>query len=544
MSLSRRRPPLAMHFLTFVALATLSTAFQFPSWIPFVNSVDPQSILKLPQIPTDRIAIVGAGAAGSSAAFWISKAKERYGLDVEIDIYDKSSLIGGRSTVVHPHEDSSLVPMELGASIFVRANKNLWRATHEFNLTRVDFEDAEVQDDETGIWDGEEFVLRVGSGKGWVGSWWNTLKVVWRYGFRAPTKTQAIVDEMIKRFVTLYGPSFGVSPWTNVTAVASQLEWTNMVAQTASEYLDAQGVDRRFTRELVEAATRVNYGQDVDKIHTIEGLVSMAASGASSVAGGNLQIFEKFVEHSKATVHLNTTVTAIERDTTNHWLLRTSSGDSRQYRAVILAAPFHSTSISLPPTLASSIPEQPYVKLHVTLLATTSSTSNSARFGLQAKDKVPRTVLTTAEGIRQGKKAPEFNSMTFHGKIGRKDGEERDVEEHLVKVFSDEKVEDDWLEEMFGKGQVTWTYRRLFEAYPVLPPTTTFPPIKLDEGLYYVNAFEPLISTMETETIASRNVISLLLNDLYNSAICKLDLEDEETIQKAADPNYVYGWDC
>lgn len=198
-----------MHFLTFVALATLSTAFQFPSWVPFVNSVDPQSVLNLPQVATDRIAIVGAGAAGSSAAFWIAKAKERYGLDVEVDIYEKSGLVGGSkylcqalqdleltvslgSTVVHPHDDSSLQPMELGASIFVRANKNLWRATDEFNLTRVDFEDADVQDDETGIWDGEEFVLRVGAGKGWVGSWWNTLKVVWRYGFRAPTKTQAM----------------------------------------------------------------------------------------------------------------------------------------------------------------------------------------------------------------------------------------------------------------------------------------------------------------------------------------------------------------
>lgn len=32
-----------------------------------------------------------------------------------------------------------------------------------------------------------------------------------------------------------------------------------------------------------------------------------------------------------------------------------------------------------------------------------------------------------------------------------------------------------------------------FDAYPVLPPTTTFPPVKLDEGLYYVNAFEPYV---------------------------------------------------
>lgn len=30
-----------------------------------------------------------------------------------------------------------------------------------------------------------------------------------------------------------------------------------------------------------------------------------------------------------------------------------------------------------------------------------------------------------------------------------------------------------------------------WDAYPVLSPTSTFPPIKLARGVYYVNAFEP-----------------------------------------------------
>lgn len=50
--------------------------------------------------------------------------------------------------------------------------------------------------------------------------------------------------------------------------------------------------------------------------------------------------------------------------------------------------------------------------------------------------------------------------MTFHGRVRRKDGKARDVEENLVKVFSDKRLDDAWLENMFGKGQVTWVYRR------------------------------------------------------------------------------------
>lgn len=48
--------------------------------------------------------------------------------------------------------------MELGASIFVKANKNLYRASEEFNLSLIDFEG---ETGELGIWDGTEFRFRV-----------------------------------------------------------------------------------------------------------------------------------------------------------------------------------------------------------------------------------------------------------------------------------------------------------------------------------------------------------------------------------------------
>ena len=63
------------------------------------------------------------------------------------------------STVVFPYNDTSLTPVELGASIFIEDNKNLWRATEEFKLERVNFED---EDESVGFWDGEEFLFVVG----------------------------------------------------------------------------------------------------------------------------------------------------------------------------------------------------------------------------------------------------------------------------------------------------------------------------------------------------------------------------------------------
>jgi prenylcysteine oxidase/farnesylcysteine lyase len=58
---------------------------------------------------------------------------------------------------VHPYENPGLPALELGASIFVEANKNLWRASEEFNLTRSNFD----QGGGTGVWDGTEIILSV-----------------------------------------------------------------------------------------------------------------------------------------------------------------------------------------------------------------------------------------------------------------------------------------------------------------------------------------------------------------------------------------------
>ncbi|KZT06641.1 FAD/NAD(P)-binding domain-containing protein [Laetiporus sulphureus 93-53] len=508
-----------------------ATAFQLPFNIPFlsnshgsVSSIDSLSV----ENPPNKIAIIGAGAGGSSAAFWIAKAKQRFGLDVEVDVYEKSNYIGGRSTVVYPYDNKELQPVELGASIFVEDNKNLWRAIEEFDLEKIDFG---KDDSVMGLWDGSQILLTTG-GKGFYTGWLDTVKVAWRYGFSAHRRAKATVQSMIDTYLTLYAPS--APRFSNITTLAEELDWTPILAQTAAEYLDTKGINRQYTRELVDALTRVNYGQNVDAIHALEGMCSMAADGASSVKGGNFQLFEEFVKRSNASVSLETAVTALKHDeASGAWLV--STADSRQaYRAVILAAPFHSANISLfPEALAESFPEQPYVRLHVTLLSTPAPSPNSAYFGLGAHS-APTTLLTTANAVREGTGAePEFNSLTYHGKVRAADGEPwagEAGEEWVVKIFSKKRLTDDWLENMFGK--VGWVLRKEWDAYPVLPPTTSFAPIKVTEGLYYVNAFEPFISTMETETIAARNVVDLLLHDEFGAAICPIKLVEEIDIEE------------
>lgn len=86
-------PPTMRSFALLCLVPSVALAFQLPFKVPFLKS---KLVVEEPISSSPRIAIIGAGAGGSSAAFWISKAKERFGVDVEVDVYEKESYIGGR----------------------------------------------------------------------------------------------------------------------------------------------------------------------------------------------------------------------------------------------------------------------------------------------------------------------------------------------------------------------------------------------------------------------------------------------------------------
>ena len=50
---------------------------------------------------------------------------------------------------------------------------------------------------------------------------------------------------------------------------------------------------------------------------------------------------------------------------------------------------------------------------------------------------------------------------------------------------------------------------------------------------------------METETVAARNVVDLLLDDLFQSGICGPKNSTSETeVPRVFGDDFVYGWDC
>jgi len=95
--------------------------------------------------------LLGAGAGGSSTAYYLRKFAANKNLDVSITVYEKNSYIGGRSTTVNVYNNPDEV-VELGASIFVEVNESLYNATKEFGLESSDnFISRRVSKDALGV---------------------------------------------------------------------------------------------------------------------------------------------------------------------------------------------------------------------------------------------------------------------------------------------------------------------------------------------------------------------------------------------------------
>lgn len=561
---------------------------------------------------TRKIAIIGAGPSGTSAAYFLKHAQDRLassndssiaGDKLDLTIYERETRIGGRAAVTYPYDDNTQDPVELGASIFADVNLNIRRAVKDFDLETG----AKVGlSGQMGIWDGQQFLF-----EGDQSSWWTSAKFFLRYGYSAIT-TENIVKTQLSYFAGLYRPSFlharkgksntSVSgyPWSRIEDLADAINATSLVQTTGMQFFKDRRVSELFIEEMVEAATRVNYAQDTDKIHGFGALVSLAASGATGVKEGNYRIFEQFASRSGARVltgvegqvtgivRFNSTVPVprrlglqegAEMEEQVQWYIGTKSGEGELYDAVIIATPWHNADITLLNT-RERVKSKPFVHLHVTLLTTSRERPRSEYFGLGEQDLVPTTILTSSESVRRASadrrnkphvpetpSPPDESAHSTTPRFGAKDelkkpkleffslnylrsvrpprstSDSSSAKDYVVKIFSAQPMSDDQLSALFG-DTISWIKRHSWDSYPYLTPTDRYPRIQVDHNLYYTNAIESLVSTMETSTVASKNAVALMLrswygDDFVNGNHCNSSVP----IDPLDNPNWA-GWGC
>ncbi|WVR03358.1 hypothetical protein IAU60_000349 [Kwoniella sp. DSM 27419] len=529
--------------LTTLLLAQQSSRGRSPSVL--ASSVGGQGVEVTPSAPAalhegatnqdrpKRVAVVGAGASGSAAAFFLRRAgrevERRLGVEEgsrmgEIVVFDKEGHVGGRSTTVYPHGDKRLRWQELGGSIFVPANRNMMKAAEHFNLTLID---PSYGEQGFGIWDGAHFVFSSSPSDRFPSSWLDSAKLLVRYGPLSPMRTKSHVSALVAKFLKLYdpvylarrGPTGSVEDFAESIGLGSELT-TRSGADWARAVV---GVKDKWVNEIMGAATRVNYASEIGKIHALGAGVSMAAAGSSQIEGGNWQVFQSMLDASEATVHLGTEVADIvplhktwEPPSFQVMSNRTEINTGEPFDAVFFAAPWHSSPVSkkIAREFEQPIPAQKYVRLHVTYITTTKPHPDPAFFGLPAGSFVPNAVLTTGSGPRGAASGaasvppPRFHSITWHGPV------QPGADEYAVKIFSLTRLSDRFLREMLGE-EPGWLLRKEWDSYPELKPISAYAPVEPMKGLHYLAAQEAWVSTMDTQTVSGREAVARTVYDWW-----------------------------
>ncbi|ESZ93602.1 hypothetical protein SBOR_6031 [Sclerotinia borealis F-4128] len=485
-----------------------------------------------------RIAIIGAGAGGSSTAYHLQKYAAESDLAINVTVFERSSYIGGRSTTVNAY-GNPLEPVELGASIFVEVNAILKNASREFGLSPKfsDTEEAEV----LGIWDGAEFVYTQ-KDSDW--KYWDIAKLLWKYGL-APLKTQRLMKTVVGKFLQLYeAPYF---PFRSLSERVEELDLKTVASVTGEQFLADNNIVGSFATDLIQASTRVNYGQNLNVIHGVETMVCMAIDGAMQIQGGNWQIFDGMIQSSNATIRLNHTIAEIsqvqDKDRYNVKTITTdqigvSHTREEPFDTVIIAAPLQYSNITMSSDLLQHTPDEiPYVTLHVTLFASPYGL-NPAYFNLGPNDQVPTIILTT---LPKNIPAPT-DPKDFAGPVGffsistlRKIINPTTLEyENLYKIFSPQVLSAEFLSSILNSAvpvpedfttisssannTITWYYPHVWNSYPYEYPRVTFEEIQLAPGIYYTSGIESFISTMETSALMGKNVARLVIDDFLGSS--------------------------
>ncbi|KAL9622773.1 MAG: hypothetical protein Q9160_002892 [Pyrenula sp. 1 TL-2023] len=486
---------------------------------------------------TKRVAIIGAGSAGSSTAYYL---KDRSPIPVNITIFETSDYVGGRSTTVNAFDDPAY-PAELGASIFVRANKNLVSAAERFGLvnSKAFSERPKESKYDLGIWTGSEFIFREGTD----GNWWSDVaKLLWRYGL-APILTQRLMKSTVDKFLKMYEEPY--FPFADLSETVEAVGLLDFTGHTGQEVLERAKIGQKFSTEIIQSSTRVNYGQNLGVIHGLETMVCMATDGAMAIDGGNWQIFDHMIRASGAHLRLNTTVSSIDRHEDGHYTLTyqhsapekdTSAAETDDFDVIVLTAPYHSSGLdgSIKPSLINPPDKIPYVTLHVTLLTSPHKLSPKY-FNARSADEVPEMVITTLPtGMDTGLDRDHavgpsvFWSVSTLATVPRVDKSGQVTTHYLYKIFSPDPANSTLVSQLLGfdlgpstsssisgipSADVSWSYVKEWKSYPYELPRVTFENLKLDDHqLYYTNAIEPFISTMETSSLMGSNIAALIAN--------------------------------
>lgn len=430
-----------------------------------------------------RVAIIGSGVSGSAAAYFLHKSLRE---QVETVVFEKEDRIGGRIRSIKIGEEE----WETGGSIIHSENQYLSTIVDELGLEKK----KHVYND-IGIWSGESFPFRTGKTK--VGTLFNVLV---RYG-TSLVKSQPLVKDMINKLAQIYILQEKGEAYSDPETLFKKLGLYSLSQEKSYDYFRRNGISNRFIHEFMNGVSRLNYGQDAS-MHGLVNLVSLAGASFGgylfAIKGRNSQICEAMLQNSSAKVLKNHPVISIHKKEKNKYLITAEGGTKEEFDYIVIATPLEKAKIDFTnlELEEKNRLSRPYQVTNVTYVF---GKLNPNYFGRAKTEQIPANILT-----QENENIP-FSSIELC-KENKVSGQ------NIYRIFSRHKLAEDLLNKLFIERSETKSL--VWDAYPVLTPAAAWPSFVLEEGIYYVNAMESAISTMETEVMGSKNVVNLLLKDI------------------------------
>ena len=523
-------------------------------YILFVNAiiglaVGKQSLLKLPdeescnashRPPVHKVAIIGAGIAGASAAYRLREQISH--ASFHVTIFEANSRVGGRIKPVKVFDGAEThQEVEAGAEFFYTDDECVQALIDETGLRRK-LRPRYPKRKPVGVWDGASFVLTA-EGDLKARSWTDWARFALRYGVSV-YKIRKWLTEKLPLCQSLLGYEY------NDRNIRRDIERLGLTAELRN---DAWSIIQnlttpRFANEVLQATTRAWNGQDLAMMHGLAALqVINPAETDSMLNGGNIQLIERLIKLSDADLQLQKAVTKIRNSPAGKYRLtvkkasqdcdadQSRTDEETDFDAIIIAAPLQMAQIEIDlgfPIIAAS--QRPYTSRSVTYF-TSSEELSPAYFGLTSSSSIPSKIYTTSSSSSSSSSntlPPPFFSIEHSYANLPRQGCVLDSED-MYKVVTATPLANKTILSLLGypdgangttleDAGVRWVHREkwhyAFPEYSNRQEAVMLDDFEIADGIYYTGIGDEVVTSLEMSCKMGRRAADLLYYERLNVA--------------------------
>uniref|UniRef100_H0WQN5 Prenylcysteine oxidase 1 n=1 Tax=Otolemur garnettii TaxID=30611 RepID=H0WQN5_OTOGA len=433
--------------------------------------------------PPNKIAIIGAGIGGTSAAYIL---RQKFGKDVKIDIFEREEVGGRLATMMVQGQE-----YEAGG------------------LSALQFSGGLV-----GVYDGETLVFE-------ESNWFiiNMIKLIWRYGFQ-PLRMHMWVEDLLGKFMryiyqyitfSIFFKSSVFPPLYTTLADSSFMGLLEMMISLWTEKLGKTFQRRNY---FLQSLLFIYFLQTL-LVSLLTGAVSLSASdsGLWAVEGGNKLVCSGLLQASKSNL-ISGSVMYIEEKTRTKQkgnptkmyevVYQTRSETHSDFYDIVLVATPLNRKMSNITFLNFDPPIQEFHQYYEHIVATlVKGELNSSLFSSRALDNFGLSTILTTDNSDLF-----INSLGIMSSIRQTESPQPSTDGTYVwKMFSPETLTKAQILKLFLSYD--YAVKKPWLAYPHYEPPQKCPSIILHDRLYYTSGIECAASAMEMSAIAGYNAALL-----------------------------------